>query len=79
MEVITTTMTTCGCRASTSTWQIVAVLSEGAETTAKRLVTWEMAMLVTRIASSTSLRVSDKASGRAGARLWPVPSILSTT
>ncbi len=38
---------------------MVAVLSEGAETTASRLVTCERVSVVDRIASSTSRRVSD--------------------
>ncbi len=50
-------------------WRIVAVSSDGAETTASRLVTCEIATLVRRIASSTSLRVNDNDSGRTGARL----------
>ncbi len=37
VEVMITTSTTCGCSASTSTWRIVAVFSDGAETTASRL------------------------------------------
>ena len=58
VEVITTTMTTCGCSSSTSMWRIVAVLIGGAETIARRLVTCESVSVVTRIASSTSRRIS---------------------
>ena len=38
VEVMITTITTCGCSASTSMWRIVAVFRGGAETTASRLV-----------------------------------------
>ena len=41
VEVMITTITTCGCSASTSMCRIVAVFSDGAETTASRLVTCE--------------------------------------
>ena len=54
-----TTSTTCGCSASTSTWRIVAVFIDGAETTASRLVICESVSVVARIASSTSRRISD--------------------
>ena len=39
VEVITTTIRTCGCSSSTSTWRIVAVSIGGAETIASRFVT----------------------------------------
>src|SRR2546421_205001 len=71
VEVMITTITTWGCSASTSMWRIVAVLSEGAETTASRLVTCESVSVVTRIASSTSRRISD--SSRPGGRASPSP------
>ena len=67
VEVMITTITTCGCSASTSTWRIVAVFSEGAETTASRLVICESVSVVARIASSTSRRISDSSSLRGGA------------
>ena len=55
-----TTITTWGCNASTSTCLIVAALIDGAETTASRSVTCESVSLVTRIASSTSRRMSGR-------------------
>ena len=65
--VMTTTITTCGCSRSTSTWRIVVVWIGGAETIASRSVTWLSVSLVTRIASSTSRRASVRARpGRAG-------------
>ncbi len=63
VEVITTTASTCGCSSSTSTWRIVAVSIGGAETIASRFVTCDSVSVVTRIASSTSRRTSDSASG----------------
>ena len=79
VEVMITSMTTWGCSASTSMWRIVAVFSEGAETTASRLVTCESVSVVTRIASSTSLRISE--SSKPGRRASPSPeaSMRSTT
>ena len=41
VEVMITTITTCGCKASTSICLIVAVFSDGAETTASRLVIFD--------------------------------------
>ncbi len=67
VEVITTTISTCGCSNSTSTWRIVAVSIGGAETSARRFVTCESVSVVTRIASSTSRRTSESASGRSAA------------
>ena len=58
VEVMTTTMTTCGCSTSTSTWRTVEVASGGADTIASRLVTWDSVSVVARIASSTSRRTS---------------------
>ena len=58
VEVMITTMTICGCSGRTSMWRIVAVSSGGAETIARRFVTCESVSVVTRIASSTSRRVS---------------------
>ena len=58
VEVMITTISTCGCSASTSTWRIVVVAIGGAETIASRFVTWESVSVVTRIASSTSRRAS---------------------
>ena len=43
-------------------WRIVAVFSDGAETTASRLVICESVSVVARIASSTSRRISDSSS-----------------
>ena len=48
-------------------WRIVAVSIGGAVTIASRFVTWESVSVVTRIASSTSRRTSDSASGGAAA------------
>ncbi len=64
---MTTISTTCGCSASTSTWRIVAVLIDGAETTASRLVICESVSVVARIASSTSRRMSDSSRRPRGA------------
>jgi hypothetical protein len=58
VEVMTTTMATCGWSSSTSTCFTVVVPSGGAETIASRFVTWESCSVVTRIASSTSARTS---------------------
>ena len=63
VEVITTTISTWGWSASTSTWRIVEVSIGGAVTIASRLVTWDRASVVTRIASSSSRRTSDSDSG----------------
>ncbi len=65
-ELITTTSTTRGCSASTSTWRIVAVLIDGAETTASRFVICESVSLVERMASSIS-RLASASSSRRGA------------
>jgi hypothetical protein len=67
VEVMITTITTCGCSDSTSMWRIVEVFDRGAETTASRLVTCESVSVVTRIASSTSRRISDSSIRRSGA------------
>ena len=56
VEVMITTIRTCGCSSRTSTWRIVVVAIGGAETMASRLVTCESVSVVTRIASSTSRR-----------------------
>ena len=56
VEVMITTISTCGWSASTSTWRIVVVAIGGAETIASRFVTCESVSVVTRIASSTSRR-----------------------
>jgi hypothetical protein len=58
VEVITTTIRTCGWSSRTSTWRIVAVSIGGAETMASRLVTCDSVSVVTRIASSSSRRTS---------------------
>ena len=64
VEVMITTISTCGCRASTSTWRIVVVAIGGAVTIASRLVTCESVSVVTRMASSTSRRASVSSTGR---------------
>ena len=66
VDVMITTMTICGCSGRTSMWRIVAVSSGGAETIASRFVTCDSVSVVTRIASSTSRRVS------ASSIVWPV-------
>ena len=58
VEVMITTIRTCGWSASTSTWRIVVVAIGGAETIASRFVTCDSVSVVTRIASSTSRRAS---------------------
>ena len=78
-EVMITTSTTCGCNASTSTWRIVEVFSDGADTTASRFVTCDRVSVVVRIASSTSLRISDSSSRRCIASACPELSRRSTT
>ena len=50
---------------------IVAVFSDGAETTARRLVIFESVSVVARIASSTSRRIRDSSIGRSGSSPWP--------
>ena len=64
VEVMITTISTCGCRASTSTWRIVVVAIGGAVTIASRFVTCESVSVVTRIASSTSRRASVSSGAR---------------
>ncbi len=69
VEVMTTTIRTCGWSGSTSTWRSVVVAIGGAETIASRFVTCESVSVVTRIASSTSRRTSESwSSGRASRR-----------
>ena len=67
VEVITTTISTCGCSSRTSMWRIVVVPIGGALTIASRFVTCESVSVVTRIASSTSRRTSESRSSAAGA------------
>ena len=62
MEVMITTISTCGCRTRTSTWRIVVVWIGGADTIASRSVTCDSVSVVTRIASSTSRRTSSRRS-----------------
>jgi hypothetical protein len=64
VEVMTTTIATCGWSSSTSTWRIVEVSSGGAETIASRFVTCDSVSVVARIASSTSRRMSCRSSAR---------------
>ena len=59
VEVITTTISTCGWSSRTSTWRIVEVSIGGAVTIASRFVTCDSVSVVTRIASSSSRRTSD--------------------
>jgi hypothetical protein len=76
VEVMTTTIRTCGCSSRTSTWRIVAVSIGGAETIASRLVTCDSVSEVTRIASSTSRRMSCRPSGRSPAGTsWAPPRL----
>ena len=79
VEVMITTITTCGCRASTSMCLIVAVFSDGAETTASRLVIFDRDSLVARIASSTSRQISESSMRRSGSSPSPELSMRSTT
>ena len=65
VDVITTTISTCGCSSSTSMWRIVVVPIGGAETIASRFVTCESVSVVIRIASSTSRRTSESRSSGA--------------
>ena len=79
VEVITTTIATCGCSRSTSTRWIVAVSIGGADTSASRLVTWESCSVVARMASSTSRRMAGSSmSAGAGSGRWPSASTSST-
>jgi hypothetical protein len=65
VEVMMTTIRTCGWSASTSMWRIVVLSIGGAETMASRSVTCESVSVVVRIASSTSRRTSSRrSSGR---------------
>ena len=66
MEVMITTISTCGCRTSTSMWRIVVVWIGGADTIASRSVTCDSVSVVTRIASSTSRRTSSRRSSSLG-------------
>ena len=79
VEVMTTTIATCGWSRSTSTRWIVAVSIGGAETIASRFVTCESCSVVARIASSTSRRMSVSSSGlRVSAGRSPLSSSSST-
>jgi hypothetical protein len=62
VDVITTTITSCGWSRSTSTWRMLAVPGAGAVTTPRRLVTWETTSASRRSAASTSRRISPRAS-----------------
>ena len=62
VEVMITTIATCGWSSSTSTRRIVAVSIGGAVTSASRFVTCESCSLVARIASSTSRRIVESSS-----------------
>ena len=62
MDVITTTISTCGCSSSTSMCRIVVVPIGGALTIASRFVTCDSVSVVSRIASSTSRRTSESCS-----------------
>jgi hypothetical protein len=64
VEVMTTTISTCGCSTRTSMWRIVVVAIGGADTIASRFVTCESVSVVSRIASSTSRRTSESSSVR---------------
>ena len=64
LAVITTTITICGCRTSTSTCRMVVVVSDGADATASRFVTWESASVVARSAESISRCAVLRSSGR---------------
>ena len=63
VEVITTTITTCGCSSSTSMWRISVVSSGGAVTSATSDVTCESISVVVRSAVSTSLRTVERSTG----------------
>ncbi len=79
VEVMITTITTCGWSASTSMCLIVAAFRDGAETTAIRLVIFERVSVVARIASSTSRRIRESSMRRSGASPRPEVSMRSTT
>ena len=78
VDVITTTIATCGWSSSTSTRRIVAVSIGGAVTSASRFVTCESCSLVARIASSTSRRMVVSSSGLRGTGSLPAASSSST-
>ena len=78
VEVITTTIATCGWSSSTSTRWIVAVSIGGAVTSASRSVTCESCSVVARIASSTSRRIAVSSTLRRGTGSWPSASSSST-
>ena len=78
VEVITTTIATCGCISSTSTWRIVAVSIGGAVTSASRFVTCESCSVVARMASSTSRRMTVSSTALRGTGSRPSTSTSST-
>ena len=78
VDVITTTIATCGWSRSTSTRLIVAVSIGGAVTSASRFVTCESCSLVARIASSTSRRMVVSSSGLRGTGSLPAARSSST-
>ncbi len=78
VDVITTTIATCGCSSRTSTRLIVAASIGGAVTSASRFVTCESCSLVARIASSTSRRMVVSSTGLRGTGSLPVARISST-
>ena len=78
VDVMITTIATCGWSSSTSTRRIVAVSIGGAVTSASRFVTWESCSLVARIASSTSRRMVVSSSGLRGTGSGPSARISST-
>jgi hypothetical protein len=63
VEVMITTIRTCGWSTSTSTRRIVDVSIGGEDTSASRSVTCESVSLVVRIASSSSRRTCESANG----------------
>ena len=78
VDVMITTIATCGWSSSTSTRWIVAVSIGGAETIASRLVTWDSCSVVARMASSTSRRMSVSSRGLRVAGSEPLSSSSST-
>ena len=78
VEVMTTTIATCGCSSSTSTRCMVAVSMGGADTSASRFVTCDSCSVVARMASSTSRRMALSCNGRRTAGRSPLSSSSST-
>ena len=79
VDVITTTIATCGWSSRTSTRCTVAVSIGGAVTSASRFVTWESCSVVACMASSTSRRIAVSSTFLRGTGSRPWPSVSSSS